>query len=126
MAAYVLLTIRLFQQGSSESKKLDEAEDVDRDPRAAKNNPDAPWPVRRGGWALAVYQHSLSLAFILLFLASVLLHACSGAAKFNEEQVAHGQPPIDVGDYVAEPAFWFESFQNWQSEFLALLAMVVL
>ncbi len=29
-------------------------------------------------------------------------------------------------DYVASSQFWFESFQNWQSEFLSLAAMVAL
>ena len=29
-------------------------------------------------------------------------------------------------DYIRSSQFWFESFQNWQSEFLAIAAMVVL
>jgi len=29
-------------------------------------------------------------------------------------------------EYHGEARFWFESFQNWQSEFLAVLALVVL
>src|SRR5688500_11864462 len=61
MSAYVLLTGGLFQKGSSESKSLDEPEEVDRDPRACANKADAPWPVRRGGWVLRVYEHSLSI-----------------------------------------------------------------
>jgi hypothetical protein len=28
--------------------------------------------------------------------------------------------------YLLTPRFWFESFQNWQSEFLAIGAMIVL
>jgi len=75
MAAYVLLTVFLFQRGSAESKKLDKEEPVDRDPRLFKNKPDAPGPVRRGGWILRLYENSLSLAFILLFLVSFGLHA---------------------------------------------------
>jgi hypothetical protein len=31
-----------------------------------------------------------------------------------------------AGAYILMPRFWFESLQNWQSEFLAVLAIVVL
>ena len=126
MAAYVVLTIGLFQKGSSESKKIGEREPVDRDPRRVKVTAKSPWPVRRGGWLLAIYQHSLSIAFVFLFLVSFFLHALGGAAAHNEEQLGHGGSPISVWEYLCTSQFWFESFQNWQSEFLALLAMVVL
>ena len=46
MGAYVLFTCFLFQRGSSESKKIGEAEAVDRDPRLSKNKRGVPWP----GW----------------------------------------------------------------------------
>ena len=126
MAAYVLFTAVLYQRGSAESKKIGEREDVDGDPRLSKNKPDAPWPVRRGGWVLRVYENSLSIAFLLLFLVSLALHVLGGAAAHNQEALQHGQPPVSVGTYLASAQFWFESFQNWQSEFLSLVAMVVL
>ncbi len=78
MALYVLLTTFLFQRGSSESKNPDGDEPVDEDPRGAGANPDAPWAVRRGGAALAIYQHSLTLVLLLLFLLSFILHAAGG------------------------------------------------
>lgn len=126
MAGYVLLTVFLFQRGSAESKRIGEVESVDRDPRAAAHNPRAPWPVRRGGWVLALYENSLSLAFLALFLASFALHGVGGAAAHNEEALAHGQELLTVGEFMVSAEFWFESLQNWQSEFLALVAMVVL
>jgi hypothetical protein len=126
MAAYVLLTVFLFQRGSAESKKPGEAEAVDRDPRLFKTKPDAPWPVRRGGWLLSLYSCSLSLAFVVLFLVSLALHALGGTAQRNEEAAAHNGELLSVGEFVRSSQFWFESFQNWQSEFLSLVAMVVL
>jgi hypothetical protein len=126
MAAYVLLTIGLFQKGSSESKDPDKQEAVDRDPRESRRRKSVPGPVRKGGLALWVYERSLSLAFILLFLVSIALHAWGGAMLHNEERVEHGELPVSIAEYVGSSKFWFESFQNWQSEFLALLAMVVL
>jgi hypothetical protein len=124
--SYVFLTAFLFQKGSAESKKLDEPEPVDRDPRASHTKRDAPWPVRRGGLVLTLYEHSLSLAFLLLFLGSISLHAASGTSAYNEEQGAHGEPPVSILQYAATSRFWFESFQNWQSEFLAIALVVLL
>jgi hypothetical protein len=126
MAGYVLLTVVLYQRGSSESKKIGERDEVDRDPRLSRDKPGVPWPVRRGGWVLRVYENSLSLAFLLLFFTSLTLHAIGGAATHNEEALEHGQPTISLSQFVVSAEFWFQSFQNWQSEFLVLFLMVTL
>ena len=127
MAAFVFLTACLYQKGSAESKKLDEEEPVDRDPRKSRNKKDAPWPVRKGGLTLTIYEYSLSLAFLLLFLFSFILHAASGAREYSEHLREHGSPvQVSTMEYMTTSRFWFESFQNWQSEFLAVAAMVVL
>ena len=127
MGLFVLLTAFLYQKGSAESKKLDEEEAVDRDPRGSKHKKDAPWPVRRGGLVLRLYENSLSLAFLLLFLASLFAHAAGGAREYSQNQAEHGQPErVTTVQYMATSRFWFESLQNWQSEFLAVGLMVVL
>ena len=126
MAFYVLLTTFLFQKGSSESKKIGEKEPVDRDPRRVKKAKDTPWPVRKGGWVLLVYEYSLTLAFLLLFAVSFAWHAVGGSRDYSQEQVAHGGDPVSVFEYLSTSRFWFESLQNWQSEFLALGAMALL
>jgi len=125
MGVYVLFTVFLFQKGSSESKRVGVREAVDAEP---KNPPgeDAPWPVRKGGWVLKLYKHSLSLAFLLLFLVSFALHAVGGAREYNEEQLQHGGEMVSMLGYITTARFWFESFQNWQSEFLAIGSMVAL
>jgi hypothetical protein len=125
MGSYVFLTAYLVQKGSAESKKLEADEPVDKDPRKSKNS-DAPWPVRKGGWILKLYENSLGLAFLLLFLMSFLLHAAGGTAQTNEENITHGQPTMSMVEYMGSSKFWFESLQNWQSEFLAVFAIVVL
>jgi hypothetical protein len=127
MFGYVILTALLFQKGSAESKKLDEPEPVDKEPRAGRRKRDVPWPVRRGGFILKLYENSLSLAFLLLFLISIVVHAIAGAAEYNEEQAEHGQQQsLSVIQYAGTSRFWFESLQNWQSEFLAIASMVLL
>jgi hypothetical protein len=126
MAAYVVLTVFLFQRGSAESKDPDTPEEVDEDPRNHQHNPHAPGPVRRGGMALALYAHSLSIALGLLFILSFLGHAASGTKHYNDEQREHGQPAVSTLQFMQTSRFWFESFQNWQSEFLAVGTLAVL
>ena len=127
MAAYVIFTIFLYQKGSSESKRPGVRELVDADPRDSQQKEQAPWPVRRGGWLLTIYEHSLSLALLLLFAVSFVLHAMGGAEDFNEEQRLHGQSErVSTWSFMTTARFWFESFQNWQSEFLSIAVMIVL
>lgn len=126
MGVYVALTVALFQKGSAESKPLDKPADVDRDPRLSKPSPASPWPVRKGGFLLLIYERSLTLAFLALFLVCFIVHLFSGCANFNEELQMEGQQTLSVSQYFRSSHFWFESLQNWQSEFLAILSMVVL
>lgn len=125
MFAFLVLGAYLYQRGSAESKKLGEEEAVDRDPSKSKSRKSLPSPVRRGGLALRLYSHSLSLTFLALFIIAFVLHAVGGAEEYNSEQKVHGGEQLSVLQYVATSRFWFESFQNWQSEFLALASMVI-
>jgi hypothetical protein len=124
MAVFVLLTTRLIQKGSPESRRPGVRELVDTDPRDFANDPQAPWPVRRGGVILRLYEHSLGLAFVVLFLLSWMGHALGGFSAYAADEALHAQPPPALGDYLTSARFWFESFQNWQSEFLAIASMV--
>jgi hypothetical protein len=124
MALFVILTIFLFQKGSSESKKCDEENDVDREPDPKKKG--APWPVKKGGFLLTLYKHSLSISLIILFLVSFLLHFYGSLKDENEIDLLKHLPAQTTGDYILSSRFWFESFQNWQSEFLSVFAIIVL
>jgi hypothetical protein len=124
MAVFILLTTILVQKGSPESRRPRVKEPVDADPRDHADAPGAPWPVRRGGWILTVYENSLGLAFVLLFAGSWVGHAIGGFVEFARDQAEHGQPSATLGTYITSSRFWFESFQNWQSEFLSIAAMV--
>jgi hypothetical protein len=91
MFFFIVLTVFLYQKGSAESKDPDEEQEVDREPRKSRNKRNAPWPVRKGGWILKLYEHSLSLAFLILFLGSFTLHAVGGAGEYNADQEEHGR-----------------------------------
>jgi hypothetical protein len=117
----VLLTVVLRQRGSAESRPMSEDEE---DPRIEPG--PAPWAVRAGGLWKTLYGHSLSIAFAVLFFASFLLHAEGSWRRELVERHAKGDDPIGLMNYMMSAEFWFESFQNWQSEFLAVLSLVLL
>ncbi|MCX6320208.1 MAG: hypothetical protein NTX93_00160 [Bacteroidia bacterium] len=123
MAFYVFLTIYLRQKGSSESKSLYKKEAVDREP---KIHPKAPWPVKRGGLWLKIYSNSLTIALFILFLFSFFMHFYGSLKNFNEQQSGKNMPLASASQYIGNSQFWFESFQNWQSEFLAVATIVLL
>ena len=124
MALFVYLTIFLYQKGSSESKDPDGREKVDKEPNPRKK--DAPWPVRKGGFILAIYKRSLTIALIMLFIISFVLHWYGSLKDYNEEQLLNNQPTKTAVEYLSGSRFWFESFQNWQSEFLSVFFIVIL
>jgi len=122
MAMYVIATVGLRQQGSAESKSLDGPEEVDREP---KPGPDAPWPVNKGGFILKLYENSLFIVFLVLFLISWVLHLYGSWIDHNEQNLLNGQRPDSVTSYLTQANFWFETFQNWQSEFLSIASIVI-
>lgn len=126
MAAFVAFTIFLFQKGSPESKDPDVHDEVDDHPQTHPIPADAPRVVRRGGWRLRLYENSLTLALLALFLVSFVLHAWSSQRFANQERAEHGAAPVTFLDHFLGARFWFESFQNWQSEFLSIAVLVAL
>jgi hypothetical protein len=124
MGAYVLLTAYLVQRGSPGSKPLDQqdrAEDyakhaTAKSPRWSRGTGPVHW----------IYRNSLSIAMLGMFTLSFLAHAAAGTAAYNEEQaIESGAPAISVSTFLATPEFWFQSMQNWQSEFLAVGSLVL-
>jgi len=112
LGAYVLLTVFLRQKRSPESKKLAGEEAVDADPARSRTNPQAPWPVRRGGLLLILCRYSLTIALFWLFGLSLVLHTIGGVREYNADQMVHGGAPISLISYLETATFWFESLQN--------------
>jgi hypothetical protein len=125
MAAYVLLTAFLIQKGSPESKNPDPSKAED-EKATGNNRQKAPWAVRHGGLVLKLYSHSLSLALVALFVLSFSFHLLGSNKHANEEAIQHQQPPVTIADTLVGSQFWYESFQNWQSEFLSIGVLLVL
>ncbi|HEY2947862.1 MAG TPA: DUF6766 family protein [Micromonosporaceae bacterium] len=125
MGSYVLLTAYLVQRGSPESKPLRQKDRPEDYPERATQR--SPALSRRSDWAQAIYRNSLSIALLGLFVLSFLAHLLSGTANYNEEQALEsGAPPVSVLHFLGTSDFWFQSMQNWQSEFLAVGCLVLL
>jgi hypothetical protein len=122
MAGYVVLTSFLFQRGSAESKDPDNPDKE----QSVSVTSESPGPVKRGGWLLAVYRRSLSIALFVLFSLSFLGHAIAGWQDFNEQLQQEGQATLSLWGFATSSHFWFQSFQNWQSEFLGVGTIVLL
>jgi hypothetical protein len=124
MALFLILSMFLYQKGSAESKDPDKEEEVDKEPNKRKK--DAPWPVKKGGLILSIYKHSLCYALSILFLFSFVVHWYGSLKDYNDQQLLKGKQTEQPISYLGNSRFWFESFQNWQSEFLSVFALIVL
>ncbi len=125
MSAYVVLTAILVQRGSSESKDPDSGP-RDSDLAAQAMKPGAPAILRKGRLARALYARSLGIALFMLFLLSFIMHWTQSAHAAANEARAHGETALSTLAYLGDPQLWFESFQNWQSEFLSTAVLVLL
>jgi len=125
MSMYVVLTSFLFQRGSAESEDPD-APARDGDSIEKTGKADAPRALRRGAVIRWLYGHSLGIALLLLFVASFIMHWVFSAKEAAAEAASHGEEALPLFQYLGSAQLWFESFQNWQSEFLSTAVIVVL
>ncbi len=131
MGILVVMSERLRQLGSAQSRKLydEESEDHQRDDEIeerARKEGKVPAPVKQGGWKLKLYSNSLLIVFMFLFVLSFIGHLIASYVKTRAEALEHNGPVPGLFDHFTSSELWFESMQNWQSEFLAVFAVVVL
>jgi hypothetical protein len=125
---FVVVTVWLVQRGSPESKPPGEEgagtlKDQRMGEHATRRTPS--W-ARASDWRATLYANSLGLVMGAIFVLSWLAQSVAGESAFNREQLAQYQDPVSWGEYVISADFWSRTLQNWQSEFLAVLSMVVL
>jgi hypothetical protein len=124
---FILATVWLVQRGSNESKQIDEV-GLESDQKqkigdyAEERSPR--WAKARG-WRTAIYSNSLMIAMTAIFLAAWATQSVTGWTEFNDQQRQHDEPTVSWAGYLARPDFWEKTFQNWQSEFLAVGTMAV-
>lgn len=125
MATYVVLTACFIQRGSAESKDPDGPKRDD-DLAAQAGKPGVPTILRWGPIWRALYARSLGIALASLFILSFVIHWTQSARVAAQEALEHGEVAPTVWAYLGDAQLWFESFQNWQSEFLSTAVLVVL
>ncbi len=124
---YIFATVWLIQRGSSESKEPgEEGTESDREQRVGRYaNEESPAWARTGGWRTGLFSRSLGLLMGALFLLTWAASSVAGWAAFNSERLGQRQDPVSWLGYLGEADFWNRSFQNWQSEMLAVGSMVM-
>ncbi|MFD8563813.1 DUF6766 family protein [Streptosporangium canum] len=124
---FILATVWLVQRGSPESKKPgDEGGESDAEQKTGRHaTPGSPEWARATGLRQTLYGNSLGVLMGVIFVLSWLGQSVAGTAAYNEQQLAQLQDPVSWGGYVTSGDFWDRTLQNWQSELLAVLSMVV-
>jgi membrane protein implicated in regulation of membrane protease activity len=127
-ALFALVTVWLLQKGSPESKELDEAGTESDEEQKVGRHAEAASPrwAKYGDFRTTIYSNSLIIVMALVFLGSWFAQSVTGWTDFNQEQQAHGDPRLSWLGYIGSSEFWESTFQNWQSEFLAVGSFAIL
>jgi hypothetical protein len=72
-----------------------------------------------------MFSRSLGLLMGALFLLTWIASSIAGWAAYNGQQLTNHEDPVSWVGYLGEADFWNRSFQNWQSEMLAVGSMAV-
>ncbi|MBT2470634.1 hypothetical protein J7E97_22890 [Streptomyces sp. ISL-66] len=125
---FIFGTVWLVQRGSPESKELHKTgTESDREQRLGDHaQADSPRWAGTKDWRQRLYARSLGLVMGCLFVASWFAQSITGMAAYDEQRLRQLQDPVGWGAYLAQPDFWSRTLQNWQSELLAVAAMVIL
>ena len=127
-ALFALATVWLLQKGSPESKELDQAgTESDEEQKVGKHaRRDSPSWARFGDIRTAIYSNSLIIVMSVVFLASWFAQSVTGWSEYNDQQADHSEPTVSWLSYIGSSNFCEATFQNWQSEFLAVGSFAVL
>ena len=124
---FIAATIWLVQKGSNESKQLGDAGlESDKQQQIGPSTPPggARW-ARADDFRTRMYENSLLIVMTTIFFLTWFAQSLTGRNKFNGEQMDHDQATVSWWGYLHHGEFWNNTFQNWQSEFLAVGTMVV-
>jgi hypothetical protein len=126
-AVFIGATIWLVQKGSNESKQLDDVglETDERQKVGSHVVARSPRWAKAGGLRTRLYENSLLITMLSIFLATWLAQSLNQWRTFNEERQEHAGTTVSWGRYLVDPDFWEQTLQNWQSEFLAVGVMAV-
>jgi hypothetical protein len=116
---FIVLSIYFKQRGSEESKNPEGKNPQDISD-TGKHKRGEPKIEEKPGFMRFLYEHSLGITFFTLFIITYFVHLWAGTMAYNQEQAGKGLPALSMLQFWGNPRFWYQSFQNWQSEFLAI------
>jgi hypothetical protein len=124
---FILVTVWLVQKGSNESKRIEEAGlEADQVQKVGEYaDLRSPRWAKLAGWRRTLYSNSLVLAMTLIFFGSWGAQSLTAWNEFNNAQLEHNEPTVSWAGYLGRADFWEKTFQNWQSEFLAVGTLAV-
>jgi hypothetical protein len=124
---FIYATVWLIQLGSTESKPVgEEGKETDEEQKVGEHTESSsPAWAKAGGWRTTLYSRSLGTLMGLLFLLTWAASSVTGWSAYNSQQLSSRQDPVGWVAYLGEADFWNRSFQNWQSEMLAVGSMAV-
>jgi hypothetical protein len=125
---YVLLTVWFVQRGSSEGKSPgEEGGESDQKQRVRGHaGPGSPKWARVGGWRTKLYENSLVIVMLAIWIGSWFAQSVTGWSTYNADQIEHHQSTLNWLGYIGSSSFWEDTLQNWQSEFLAVGSFAIL
>ena len=125
---FLIATIWFVQRGSAESKKVDDLGRGSDEEQKVGEHADASSPkwARVKGARLFLYENSLFILMLTIWLASWFGQSVAGWSEYNAEAREHAEGTVGWWGYLGTSDFWNTTLQNWQSEFLAVGSMAVL
>jgi hypothetical protein len=125
---FILVTVWLIQRGSPESKELGkEGVQSDEEQRVGRHaDESSPRWARVTGIRRRLYENSLLIVMVGIWVGSWFAQSVTGVAEYNAERFDHQQAAVSWGEYLTRADFWEKTLQNWQSEFLAVGSMAIL
>src|SRR5436190_1935166 len=122
ISLYVMFAVWFRQRGSAESQDPERpVRDSDEDEMLGQHlRADSPKWARAGGWRLRIYENSLLISMGILFFLSWFAMAVAQHNTYDSAQIAAHRATVSLTGFLGTSYFWNETFQNWQSEFLAV------
>lgn len=76
-----------------------------------------------GHW---IRHHSMSAGFLVLFIATFVLHLFAGTAAHNAKTAISDKTHLDSWRFLQTAEFWFSTFAVWQAAFFAIGIYLIL
>jgi hypothetical protein len=120
---FILLTVRLVQRGSPESKELGKSgRESDEDQKVGEHADErSPRWARASGIRRRIYENSP-----LLVMGPWVATWFAQSTRDNSDRLDHQQAAVSSGEYLTRPGFWEKTLQKLQSQFLAVGSVPVL